>query len=531
VYVDVPGGDSYLEFTGVNNDHLLVPYAGLSAASHVSVFVSMRSAGAATYNVVYNVYNGLWLARYSNALFIGTATNYNGSISGIDGNVDHAVLVTLDGEITDPHARMRVWIDSEERQFDAAREWPAALPTLTGGCIGQMASEVWDFNGRLHALAVWYNTALAAQDVVKIFDAARVLLSYSSTWTDSGTALVEHVNPEIVVGDEILLTETSLAVTPGTPIVVYDKGVAHAGFTSLENRGAGVYRVYFRHGASHVEPTGKIVYSESSDYGATWGAPVDLIDTLSVDDRDPYVIDVDGVPVLFWVRWTDDYSCQLFSRPVAGGAIENVFGYPQIVGTQKVTSKATLVDDGAIIVSYGGPDGTAGWMCTRVDGTDVYWTPPAIFGASRLLLYEPSMIRLASGGLLCHLRTEYGTRPLLQLRSVNGDVWTDARTWPGTHDGEHLGVDAPCLFQLSTGTLVSVGRRRYATGVPLTLLYSVDDGVTWSAPVDMLDLVAVDGGYCGIIEVDPTHILISYYCQYAGYIQRVAVLPVTIEAA
>jgi hypothetical protein len=49
--------------------------------------------------------------------------------------------------------------------------------------------------------------------------------------------------------------------------------------------------------------------------------------------------------------------------------------------------------------------------------------------------------------------------------------------------------------------------------------------------VDLLDLLVVDGGYCGIIEVDSTHILISYYCQYAGYIQRIAVLPVTIEAA
>jgi hypothetical protein len=535
VYVDAPGGDSYLDFTGANNDHLLVPYAWANGCTAFTIFFSGLDSGSPSYGSVLGLFSQLGLRYYAGSLnvLVGAA---QATWEPVLQNIDHAIVLVYDGALETPSQRLRVWVDGEERFSAAPPEWPASITSIGSGAIGQRgALEDQDLQGRVHALGLWYDVALDDTAVAALCNVLRGTLSYASAWTPTGTTLIEHTLAPLSIGAEIALTEDGLSISAGTPIVVHDKGAAHAGMTALEDRGAGVYRVYFKYGTGHVGPDDRIVYSESADYGATWGAPVDLVDTPGICDGDPRVESVEGVSTLFWVRFVSDTNLQLVSRPVAGGAVTNVMGYPLISGAHRVTSRGASVDEGAIVVSYGGPAGGSGWLCTRIGGTDVYWTPAAYAGTVPYLIYEPCTVRLMSGGLMAVTRTGYpasATGPCLQIRSLDdGVTWSDARLFPATHGGEPLGIDAPFLLQMSTGTLVVVGRRRNATGVPLTLLYSMDDGVSWSAPVDMLDLVNMDGGYCGIIEVDPTHILISYYCQYAGLVQRIAVLPVTIEAA
>jgi hypothetical protein len=334
------------------------------------------------------------------------------------------------------------------------------------------------------------------------------------------------------IGAEVELTATGLTVTPGAPVTVYSEALVNLAFTGLARTGVDAYRVVFRRGALHVDPTGRIQCCDSSDGGATWSAPAELVDTASVDDRDTRIGMVGGVATLFWVEYVDNSQLQLFSMPLAGGAVSNVFGYPLIPGCQKVTSLGCSVDDGSVVVSYGGPGGTSGWLATRVGGTDVYWTLPATLGAETYRIYEPSAVRIPGGDLVAVTRTGHpasATGPVLLIRSSDdGVTWGSAQLFPAVHGGEPLGIDAPYLLRMTTGTLLFVGRRRNATDVPLTLLYSIDDGATWSAPVDLLNLNSTDGGYCGAVEIDATHVLISYYCVSATAIQ---VLPVTIEVS
>ena len=537
-YVDVPDGDSYLAFTGANSDHLCVPYSWSTGCTAFTIYATYREEDQAGYDYLLSLWSQISIsfdrAYYFN-IQIGAV---GGSISGLQYDIDHTVVITYDGTIATATERVRVWIDGIERFFDAAPAWPSVAPSSSAGTLGARgASADMQWTGRIYSIAAWYSVALTGDDLAALHALLRRELALSSGWTSTGTDLVEHYQAAPTIGADLALTCTGLTVTPGTPIEVYDKGAAHVGFTGIADLGAGHYRVYWKDGLTHVDPTGKIQYADSTDYGETWAAPVDWIDTPGVCDGSPRPFLVDGVQTVMWSVYPDEYTLQLYSRPAAGGAIENIFGYPQIVGTQKVVSLGCYVDNGALVVAYGGPSGTSGWLCTRVGGTDVYWTAAATQGGNTYRIFEPYVVRLVSGSLLLLARTGFPgneTGPTLQLRSTdNGITWGNAQLFPATHDGEPLGIDAPMVIQMSTGTLVLVGRRHNATGVPMTLHYSTDDGATWSAPVDLLDLEVWDGGYCGLVEDsrDPTQLLISYYCLHNGTNSQIAVLPVTIEAA
>jgi hypothetical protein len=337
---------------------------------------------------------------------------------------------------------------------------------------------------------------------------------------------VEHYNDAIEIGTYIAYTDTSLVVTPGTPVTVYAKGAPYVAFTSLENCGAGVIRCYWRDGAAHVEPTGKIQRAQSEDYGATWGAPSDIVDTPGVDDRDPFIGTVGGVSTLFWVRYLSEAVLQVFAVPTGGGAIWNVFGYPCASGTPKVTSLGGAADDGDVIASYGGTYGSEGWMVTRVGWTENYWNPPATLGEDVYRIFEPRIVRIPGGDLLVVARTGItggAIGELLQMRSDDdGATWGSGQLFPDFHG------TAPALLRMSTGTLVVVSNKVYVGGRPIYLSYSTTDGATWSTPVFIVNPTDSDSGYCGIIEIDSTHILISYYCVSGT---TISVLPVTIESA
>ena len=535
VFVDPGGGaDPYIEFTGANNDHFHIPYAVANGKDEWTIALSWNSAAAALSTIV-QLYTGLAIKVYGNTLSVYYGGSTNGGVPGVVASTNHSGVMTYDGKITDATKRVRIFVDREERYFTTPPSWPATLPaTHTAGIIGNTSTGSQDYTGRLHFLAQWYDDALDDTEIGALFDVLAGELAYASSWTPTGTSLTEHLNAAPVLGAELALTATGYTVTPGTPVTVYDKGSAHVGFTELETLGSGNLRCYWRNGKGHSDATGRIQYSASADNGATWSAvPTELVDTASIDDRDPTVGPVGGVATLFYVRYVSGIA-QLYSMPVAGGTPENVFGYPFIPGTQKILSRGQAVDDGNLIVSYGGPPGASGWLATRVSGTDVYWTPPPDAGGGGVYrIFEPSAVRILLGDLLCVTRTGYPsvtTGPCMQLRSTdNGVTWGSAQLFPAMHGGQPLGIDCPRLFRMSTGVFIVVGRRRLATNVPLTLMYSTDVGATWSAPVDMLNLVDTDGGYCGVAELDSTHLLISYYCQSGGINRLVNVLPVTIE--
>jgi len=514
------GADPYLEFTGANNDHMLIPYAQADGAERYTVALSARSTAAAS-ACLWQLYNGLRLHAASGHLYVYYGSTLGAVTYGFPLNVDHLIVLVYDGTQVLPYRRLRVWIDGSEWCINYDINWPATLPaTHSAGRLGNQSTDAADLTGRMHLVASWYDTALTDEQVLEVFALAQDnILSYADAWVPTGTALVQHVNAAPSVGADLALSATGYTITPGAPVIVYDKGAAHVGFTSLIASDGTIYCV-FRSGADHQESTGQIVACTSTDSGDTWSEPQTIVDTADTDDRDPRVVDEDGTLVLYWVQYiTGGY--QLFRTPLTGGDVTNVFGYPVSTAAQHATSQASVVDNGAIVLSYS--SGSFNWMCTRIGGTDVYWTA----APGGVPLYEPGVIRLASGDLLCWVRTNGAP---LQMRSTDGIVWGSAQPLPATFGGVSTGIVSPYLFQMSSGLVLAIGCRRAVAGLPIVLHYSDDDGATWSEPQTIVDTDADagEGGYCGVIELDSTTILLSYYTDSAAE-HRIYAIPVTIE--
>jgi hypothetical protein len=532
-FVDPGGGaDPYIVFTGANNDHIDVPYAQGNSATKYSVLVSFRATTTGGAQCLWHLWNGLRINYSNGTLYVYYASTYVGTVTGIAVNSDHAVLVVYDGTKSVATERVRLIINGTEYFFDTPPEWPSSLPAShTGGRLGNRLTNDMDFTGRMHCNVEWYAEALDDDGIADLFALLRDVLAYAADWAPLGTTKVEHVNSAPVLGAELALTATGYDVTPGSPVTIYDKAANHVGFPALQDLGGGDVRCYWRNGSVHVDPTGKLQYADSDDSGATWGAPSEFLDTAGVDDRDPTYGTLATVPSVLSVQYAGSTNHQLFSAPVAGGAATNVFGYPLVVGAQKLISRGYSVDDGDLIVAYS----ANGYLACCVGGTDVWLTPPLdAGGGGHYLIFEPSTVRLASGDLLCVTRTGYPatqTGPCLQLRSSDGETWNNAQLFPATHGGEPLGLDGPRLFQLSTDMLVVLGRRRNATDVPLTLLWSVDDGATWSAPVDLLTTGDTDSGYPDVIELTSTTLLVAYYEPAASVNRYIKCVVVTIAAS
>ena len=539
VFVEVPGGNSYLDFTRPDDDRLVIPHTQANSATKYSWFVSFRSPGATSYNTITQLYAGAYgftLQFYGNILWLAI-NGVAGYVSAVASNVDHAVLITYDGLIADPTKRVTIVIDDVPRNTDTSPNWPASLAAShSGGRIGDRATNDQAFTGRVHAVAQWYTEALTGTDVAALFNLMRDHLDYASTWTPTGTSLIENVHAAPAISDTpIPLTATGLTITVGTPVVVYQTtGAERARFTALVGNGDGTYDLYFRIGETHSSLDGKIMRVTSTSTWETWGVPVTFIDDVTLNDNDPCVGMIGGVETLLWQRsldYADIY--QLYSTPTAGGAVANVFGYPFIASAQKrISGTGRTLDNGNLITAYGGPDSIAGWLAIREAGTTVHWYPAATYvegGVTKFArIYEPCAVHLQSGGYRLVARSGApgtATGPVIHARSINGVDWTDWQFFPATHDGEPLGIDSPRRFQMSTGTHLIVGRRRYATNVPLVLLWSLD-GETWAVE-NLLNLAATDGGYADIVEESSTRVVISYY---AGGGTQICVVPVTIEA-
>lgn len=173
-----------------------------------------------------------------------------------------------------------------------------------------------------------------------------------------------------------------------------------------------------------------------------------------------------------------------------------------------------LVDGSILVVGYTRLGGGSKYSCLMFRSTDggfgyEYWSTPgapsdAPWGA--IGAGEPGIELLTSGDIVCVMRTgtssAYSEKGVItkMLQSTSGD---GGRTWkkkllnrPGV---------MPKLLQMSNGLLVC------AFGRPgNNLMFSLDNGKSWGAEVEITPADLRSTGYMDIAEVEPGRLLVIY---------------------
>jgi hypothetical protein len=345
----------------------------------------------------------------------------------------------------------------------------------------------------------------------------------------------------------------------------------HLAFPSVARRSDGTLLLTYRRGASHVDPTGRLMKQTGSADGRTWSTPEVLYDTPDVDDRDPSLtVTSKGDVMVSWfpyrtvtigssslsvhhvavARSTD--GGKSFGAPVsvtkdpdttgakldASGKWVDASGAPIVL---EATSSPMREIGGALILpTYGGPalnlsalasatrsrislqtsvDDGATWSARVVSPDDL----PNVW------LQEPAL--LAMGGAdarwLLFARAADAASPSSAGRlrqAVSDDGGKSFGAWRSLDFVGH----APDVVRLSSGALVLAVRELddAMTKEWVSIVTSVDDGATWSAPVRLQNCQAVECGYPSMLELASDSLLVVWY-QPGGASIVGATVPVT----
>jgi hypothetical protein len=369
-------------------------------------------------------------------------------------------------------------------------------------------------------------------------------------------------------GNDAPTRPSAIAFGTASRVTIASAQGDHLAFPAVARLKDGSLMLVYRHGASHVDPTGRIVKQFGSADGTTWSTPEVLYDTTDVDDRDPsLLVRSDGAVLVSWFpyRTVTIGSSSLSVHHVAvvrsddGG---NTFGVPVDVTKDPDTTGATLdasgrwVDgSGAPIVieatsspmreiggtlvlpTYGGPalnlsalataprsritlqaseDGGAHWAARVVNET----------AATNLWLQEPALLSLGSRWLL-FARSADGASPSAAgklMEAISDDGGATFGDWQPMAFVGH----APDVVRLSSGAIVVAVRELddAMTHEWVSMVSSLDDGATWSAPYRILNCGGVECGYPSLLELAPDRLLVVWYAPGGTAISG-EVVPVT----
>lgn len=331
--------------------------------------------------------------------------------------------------------------------------------------------------------------------------------------------------------------------------------VGHLAFPDVARLANGSLILVFRQGASHVDSSGKIMMQIGDADGQTWTDPTVLLDEPGIDERDPSVtvlpsgevlvtyfqyrqVPLEGTTLslhqIFVASSTDNGAT--FSEPyeqISVGTMDEtgaslteghwVDGDGAPIMVHASSSPALVTESALYLASYGGEalniGDLAGAPRSRISlgsrslaGGDWTWELVLPDVDPTVWVQEPALLELQNGAWLMQIRTADGTSPgsagnLRQARSDDeGETWTD---W------EPLGLigHAPYLLQLENGVLLSAYREINATFTNewVSLMYSLDDGASWSEPIRIEDCGAAECGYPSLLELDDDKLLVLYY--------------------
>jgi sialidase-1 len=357
---------------------------------------------------------------------------------------------------------------------------------------------------------------------------------------------------------------TAIALSEEARFTIVEGGSDHLAFPDVTRLSDGELLLVYRRGATHVDPSGRIMQQLGSPDGLTWTAATVLHDEPSIDDRDPSVTTLTTGEVLvsyFQYRTMAAAGTTLaLHQSFVGRSTDQALSFSSFQqlgnGPMQVTSP-TLVNDlwvddqlqpivvyacssaivetgGRLLLpAYGGAalnlDDLAAVPRSRVllfatDLAAASWTlePIAPEQATDTWLMEPALLQLAGGRLLLQIRTAAGANP-----STPGNLlqaWSDdsGTSWSSYQDLGFVG-HAPELLQLTNGVVLSAFRElNDAFSHEWTSLqWSLDDGVSWSERLQVRDCGAVECGYPALLELDDGRLLVVYYAPGGASIDAV----------
>ncbi|PKN46354.1 MAG: hypothetical protein CVU59_06330 [Deltaproteobacteria bacterium HGW-Deltaproteobacteria-17] len=337
-------------------------------------------------------------------------------------------------------------------------------------------------------------------------------------------------------------------------VIAQDFG--HLAFPDVAPLADGRLLLVYRQGDSHVDATGRIMKQFGTADGTIWSTPEVLLDVPGIDDRDPSITRLgDGRLQVTWFQyrgqpfgadtvylhetfraesldegetWSDPVQVTPGTMTLAAGAGLNAEGrWVDSQGELVIVhaSSAPMVEHGDewILPNYGGNalnlNNIAGCLRSEIslftssDQGQTWEEHTVLPGAvPSVWLQEPSLLITRSGRRLLQVRTAYGTTPSTPgdlAQSVSEDQGT---TWSPWQPFSFVG-HAPDLFQTSHGVVLSAFREinDAFTQEWVSLMHSVDEGITWTAPLRIADCGAIECGYPSFAELDGSRLLVVYY--------------------
>lgn len=324
--------------------------------------------------------------------------------------------------------------------------------------------------------------------------------------TETQTTLaIGAVADETAVGHSITVDATF--GTAGTVDVTTDG--PHIAFPSQRYVGDTV-RLMYRRGTAHSDTSGRLVYKDSSDDGATWGAESVAVDTPSVDDRDPNLYERAGELRVGWHMFNvATQAQQVYDRAFAGGAVNNTGNYyPLTTAAAVQTGRSIAWDDGDKHVFHAGQHlHITPWRVAIVDH---------VADTIRLIrepthhLFEPYILRVDATTLLMVVRRAvFGTTTSVAAAysksTDNGATWSDFRefSWTG---------DAANMILHSSGLVLLAFRHHDGADRYTSVVWTDDAGESWSTPEIVYDHgTQADCSYPSMVERPDGKVLISHY--------------------
>jgi hypothetical protein len=497
----------------------------LTGATACSVFTTTKRTTLAVAQTLWGFDNADFRSGWTSGNLFQVLIGGSGNFGTFANSVTDAQILQIDfdGGGAANADRLKIWRNQSLQTLAFTGTIPAAIPALAAGNFGRNAT-LTPYDG-LSSLHVEFTRVLSGADRAAFYAAADVLLSWAGALVNPGTDLTESETILAVSGTAVDETATGVTLTPGTTTVVTDNGAPHVAFTGMVDD-AGTIRLCYRKASTHgVDDNGAIQYKDSADEGDTWGAETLLVDTPGIDDRDASCLFLDGLGAQH-VAWFlhSGTARQAYTRPVAGGDVVNISGFPLIPSANIHTARPVAYDDGDRFVLYGAPlNGSQLYRVGLVDrgaGT-LDWLK-----ASGFNLYEPAILRVDVNTLLIVVRVATQAAPtghvemMLTRSTDNGVTWSDWKKF------SEIG-DAPTLFLHSTGTVFLAYRRRQGPGIGDTfstgIMWSDDAGLTWGAADDVYVHTTNDASYPAIVELADGTLLISHYEPRFIRVTRVAV--------
>jgi hypothetical protein len=372
----------------------------------------------------------------------------------------------------------------------------------------------------------------------------------AGTDAEAGAADAADASPEVDVQDANVPI-SAIQFQERTRTVVVEAGSDHLAFPDVARLSDGRILLVYRRGATHVDATGRIMKVFGSADGASWSQEEVLYDEPGIDDRDPSVTTLeDGTVVLNYFQYLKLSAGVTVHENFVGGSSDDgaTFSVFEKVGPGPMAvDNPTLQDElwvddqgepiwvnassssvvwhggGLVLPSYGGMALNLGNLAAhprsrlslfRASALGSDWTETTVEPerATDTWLMEPAVIVLPDDGLLMHVRTAAGTSP-----GSPGNLWQTVsddggQSWSPYEDLGFIG-HAPELLRLRNGLLVSAFREinDAYTKEWVSMMYSLDDGETWSDRIRVRDCGASECGYPGLLELEGDALLMVYY--------------------